>query len=228
MKTLFFAMLISQPLWAQSPQKAVKQLEEINRPASEVLCAEKDKELYSPLDALKDINSGKLTFLGREIFPGSGQNYTCVYKSETAYILYNNCMGNKKESSATDLEVISFTGDIVSFFIQNKDATVAVSATLRPDYDMTWRVSVAPSEAVSDKLTVADLKKYKEKNGINNGGCSIGSTFKAQDLNSKPFCYGGVDNPNWKTIGEKFWKEPTEDWYQTQKYLRKVVEGTKF
>jgi hypothetical protein len=75
--------------------------------------------------------------MGRQIFPGSGQNYTCVYKSETAYILYNNCMGNKKESSALDLEVISFNGDIASYFIQNADATVSVSDTARANYSMT-------------------------------------------------------------------------------------------
>ena len=221
-------MLASLPLLAQTPEKSVKQLEELNKGGAEVVCAEKEKVLYSPLEALKDINSGKLTFLGRQIFPGSGQNYTCVYKSETAYILYNNCMGNKKESSATDIEVISFKGDIVSFFIQNAEATVPVSATLRADYDMTWRVSSAPSEPVSDKLTITEIKAYKEKNTALTGGCSIGSTFKAKDMNSKPFCYGGVKDPTWLTMGEEFWKEPGEDWYATQKYLRKVVEGTKF
>jgi hypothetical protein len=93
---------------------------------------------------------------------------------------------------------------------------------------MTWRVSVAPSEAISDKLSIADVKKYKEKYTALTGGCSIGSTFKAKDMNSKPFCYGGVKNPAWMTEGETFWKDPGQDWYKTQKYLRKVVEGTKF
>ncbi|MBA2403763.1 MAG: hypothetical protein H0V66_03245, partial [Bdellovibrionales bacterium] len=68
MKIILIAMLSSLTLWAQSPE----------------LC---EQELYSPHQALKDINTGKLTFMGRQIFPGSGQNYTCVYKSQTAYIL---------------------------------------------------------------------------------------------------------------------------------------------
>nr|MBA2404524.1 hypothetical protein [Bdellovibrionales bacterium] len=118
-------------------------------------------------------------------------------------------------------------GNMLSFFVGNSETPGPISATVRSQYDMTWRVSVLPSEPVSDKLTVADLKKFKEKNSMT-GGCSIGVTFKAQDMNSKPFCYGGVKNPAWMAEAEKFWKEPTEEWYKTQKYLRKVIVETKF
>lgn len=228
MKYLLLVLLVSLPLMAQTPGKSIKQLEEINSNNSTVACAENEEGHYSPQQALKNINSGKLTFLGRDIFPGSGQNYTCVYKSDTAYILYNNCMGNKKESSALDIEVIAFTGGMASFFVQNAKAIHPVSATLRANYDMTWRVSAAPSDAVMNNLTISDLKKYMDKHHALTSGCSVGSTFKAQDMNSKPFCYGGAKDLVWMTEAEKFWKEPGEDWYNTQKYLRKVVESSKF
>lgn len=208
MKTLILALVTSLPLWALTPDNGA--------------------ELLNPTEALIDINSGKLVFMGREIFPGSGQNYTCVYRSETAYILYNNCMASKKESAATDIEVISFKGDIASFYVLNGKLTTPVSTITRAEYDMSWRISVTGSPAVTDKLTVADLKKHKEIHTEVSGGCSIGSTFKAQDMTSKAFCFGGVKNPTWIEAGEQFWKEPTEDWYTTLKYLRKVVVGTKF
>lgn len=228
MKTIILALLTSLPLWAITPENSIKQLEGINQTPTEVNCAEVAHELYKPVDALKDINTGKLTFLGRSLFPGNDQNYTCVYKSETAYVLYNNCLSSKKESSATDIEVISFNGDIASFYIQNKTADVAVSATPRSDYNMTWRVSVTVSPAVSSNLTVADLKRFKETYTPVSPGCSIGTTFKAQAMDSKAFCIGRVKNPAWQEAGEAFWKEPTAEWYETQKYLRKVVVGTKF
>ena len=228
MKIILIALLTSLPIWAQSTKKIVEQLDEINKPSSKVICAEDSNELYDPSEALKDINAGKLTFLGRALFPGNDKNLTCVYKSDTAYILYNNCLSSKKECAATDIEVISFNGDIASFYVQNANATIPVSKTLRSDYSMTWRVSVTATPSVSNKLTVEDLKKFKEKHDAVSGGCSIGSTFKAADLSSEAFCLGGVKNPTWNSAAEKFWKEPGEEWYKTQQYLRKVVLETKF
>jgi hypothetical protein len=204
--------LISLPVWSGARK----------------ISAENQSELLTPEEALQDINQGKLIFMGRQIFPGSGQNYTCVYRSETAYILYNNCMANKKESQATDIEVLSFNGDIASFYILNKDSIAPISSGLRSGYDMSWRVSATESPAISAKLTVEDLKKHKEKHSEVSGGCSIGSTFKAQDMTSKAFCLGGVKSPQWMLAAEMFWLEPTESWYETLKYLRTVVVGTKF
>lgn len=233
MKLIFLSFLLSLPIWAISPETSVQQLNEINNSSDQVICAENEAKkdvdnLYNPIDALKDINAGNLTFMGREIFPGSGQNYTCVYRSDNAYILYNNCMASKKESQATDIEVIAFNGDIASFYVLNKTNHLPVSALPRADYDMSWRVSATESPPVSNKLTVADLKKHREKYSAVSGGCSIGSTFKAQDMDSKAFCIGGINNPEWKVEAENFWKAPSDDWYTTLKKLRKVVEGSKF
>ncbi len=227
MKTTFLlATLVSLPLWALSPKQMVKEVETINDQKPTQNC-EGEKQISLPLDAIKDINAGKLTFLGRDLFPGNDQNRTCVYKSDTAYILYNNCMGSKKESPATDIEVISFKGGITSFYIQNKDSAIPVSTMNRKDYDMTWRVSLIPTPAVG-LMTLAELKKFKENYDATSGGCFVGGTFKAQDMNSKGTCYGGVKSPEWSEAAEKFWKEPTDDWYASQKYLRKTVESTKF
>jgi hypothetical protein len=217
-------------LGAVTPKDVVKQAQKLDEAKPQVECAsvvEDSTPLYTPLDALKDIHSGKLVFLGRDLFPGSDQNRTCVYKSETAYILYNNCMGNKKESPATDIEVISFKGGIESFYILNKDSKIPVSTMDRANYDMSWKVSVTPTPAVGN-LSLAELKKFKEKYDPTSGGCFIGTTFKAQDMSSTAYCFHGSNDPKWIEAGEKFWKEPGEEWKKTKQYLRKVVEQTKF
>ena len=58
--------------------------------------------------------------------------------------------------------------------------------------------------------------------------CFIGRTSGAKNLATKVECVRGQDNPEWKAAAEKFWAAPPEEWYQTLKYLRKVVVETKF
>lgn len=232
MKKIFIllSVIVSLPLLAVSPKDAVKQLENLKDPKPQVECASPTEDaapLYTPTEAMKDIRAGKLVFLGRDLFPGSDQNRTCVYKSESAYILYNNCMGNKKESPATDIEVISFKGGIESFYILNKDAKVPVSTMERSSYDMSWRVSVTPTPPAGN-MNMAELKKFKEKYDPTSAGCTIGSTFKAQDMTSTVYCFHGATDPRWVTEGEKFWKEPGDEWLKTKQYLRQVVLETKF
>lgn len=228
MKAIILTLFVSLPLWALSPENSVKELEKINQSASAVNCTEDADDLYTPLEAIKDINAGKLTFLGRALFPGNDQNYTCVYKSETAYIIYNNCMSSKKESAATDLEVLSFKGGMIGFTILNKTALPPASETVRAEYNSTWRVTVNPSPAVSSKLSMAELKKLVGDLHESRGSCLIGRTFEAQKLDAQVICLGGLNNPTWKAEAEKFWREPTEEWYKSLKYLRQVVVATKF
>jgi hypothetical protein len=77
-------------------------------------------------------------------------------------------------------------------------------------------------------MNIAELKKFKEKYDPTSGGCTIGSTFKAQDMSSTVYCFHGTTDPRWVTEGEKFWKQPGDEWLKTKQYLRQVVLETKF
>ena len=224
---LWFLMVLPLgPLGATSNLKLMKQLQSLEKINPEVACAS-EKIPKTPQEAIEDVNSGKLTFLGREKFPGSFQNYTCVFKSESAYVLYHNCMGNKKESPSMDMEIISFDGDITSFYIENKKTDIPVSERVRSQYDMSWRVGHTPSPPVGN-LTVSEIIVFREKYDESSEGCFIGSTFKAKDMNSKVQCFGGVVAPEWTTAAESFWKKPGKEWYQTKKHLRAAVKLSKF
>jgi hypothetical protein len=228
MNKIIFTLLASFPLWAFTPEETVSELEKINQSPASALCERNQDQLYTPSEAINDINSGKLTFVGRALFPGNDQNYSCVYKSQTAFIIYNNCLSSKKESAATDLEVLSFNGDLIGFTILNKSSTPAASSRVRADYDSTWRISVTPSQPVSANLTMEQLKKLIGNLHEVQEGCLIGRTFEAQKLDSQVFCQGNKNYPAWKSEAEKFWKDPKEDWYKTLKYLREVIVATKF
>src|SRR5690606_21564351 len=52
--------------------------------------------VFTAQEGIAAILDGPLEYMGRDLFPGSAQNRTCVFKSKSAYILYNNCMANKK------------------------------------------------------------------------------------------------------------------------------------
>lgn len=230
--------LVSSPLWAQSAKDVIKQLDGLQNlkldPVCETCEAQKASEAapsngpYSPEDALKDINSGKLTFLGRDLFPGSDQNRTCVYKSDKAYILYNNCMSSKKEAPATDIEVISFDGGVIRFYVENGQNPAPISTLPRSAYDSAWTVSFSPGPATGN-IGIAELKAYKEKvTPSKSGGCSVGNAFGAQNMDTKGFCYGGYKSPEWTAGAERFWKEPGEEWLKAKQLLRKTVVATKF
>ena len=106
MKIIFCALVLATTsLYAQTAKDVVKQLnglQGINTldPVCET-CEASQVPALTPQEAIKAINSGKLVYIGRELLAGHDQNRSCVYKSDTAYIIYHNCMGSKKESEAT-------------------------------------------------------------------------------------------------------------------------------
>ena len=235
---LLSVVALSSTAFAQTAKDVVKQLDglqkNIQTDAVCETCEASKRVSYSPLDALEDIKSGKLVFMGRDLFPGSDQNRTCVYKSDTAYILYNNCMASKKEAAATDIEVISFDGGMMRFYIENGTITGPISEMTRSQYDGSWTIDYTPSLPPGN-LDMNGLKKYIDSYSmINNkqGACFMGGTLKAQDQSVKPQCFGAVTNTpkaqDWKDKADPFWRDPGQGWYETLKSLRKTVVGTKF
>ncbi len=235
MKNIFglTVIFISLSANANRYQEVVYYLEEINQiplNAPVQTCGQienqfQERPLYTPQEAIKDINSGHLKYLGRDLFPGSDQNRTCVYKSERAYVLYNNCMSSRKEASATDIEVVSFNGDITRFYILANEGPV--SSLTRDEYDVTWRVTSSRSEPPGE-LSVQELKQYmKDSDPMKKGACFVGKTFESLNMDTKGWCSSKVRSlgDDWNEQAEKFWRSPGEDWYQTKKKLWDTVKN---
>ncbi|MFL5783502.1 MAG: hypothetical protein ACJ76H_02760 [Bacteriovoracaceae bacterium] len=200
-------------------------LDQIQGASPEVKC---DKHLMTPQEATVELNGTK-TFVGREHLPGNEQNYTCIYKTSRAWILYNNCMASKKENGATDIEVIPFEGGIVRFYIEN-NKTGLPSAVKRSDYDMTWTVTYVPTASASSGMNIAALKTFKSENITPSGSCYIGSTFKARELSQSATCYkvSDGDSANWESSATSFWRDPGENWYRALKDMRTTISKTSF
>ena len=185
---------------------------------------------YSALQALDDINSEDLKFVGRDKMPGADLNKACVYKNSKIYLIYNNCMANKKESSTSEIEVISKNGGIFRFYAENFDLSTPNSKLKRSQYNGTWDIRYIAGEAPGN-LNMTAIKSYLESNSGRDGVCWVGSSGKAQDLSSKAVCYGTKlsDKLNdWGPSAESFWLNPSDDYYSTLVKLRKLVEGTPF
>lgn len=187
-------------------------------------------ETYSPQAALADINSGELKFIGRDLMPGFGQNRTCIYQNAKVYVLYNHCMGNKKEADATDIEVISKQGGTVRFYVEIFEGSKKMSQLKREEYVKgTFTVSHLKTKPPG-VLNVQKTKEFIQSNENNGNACFIGSDFKASDMNTKANCMGELADKtsDWAPSAESFWKNPPQEWYATQSKLRKLVETTPF
>lgn len=223
----------------QDYTQILKQLQKINsKPvAVDAECNTCDADAMAksvgPQNAVEQVFSGKLTFVGRDLFPGSDQNRTCVYKTDTAYVLYHNCMSSKKEAVATDIDIIDFNGGITHFYIENKESS-PISEMKRSNYSSTWTVDFKQS-APPGNLNMAGLKNYMDSHSAMNsksGACFVGGSFKAQDMSVLTQCYGPIKSSpvaqQWGEAADEFWREPGSKWYDALKLLRKTVVATKF
>lgn len=232
-KPFLILIFFSTILWAQTNSDVLNQLDKINeisdKPKAPCPTCDKTSSVYGPADALKDINSGNLKFLGRDIFPGSDQNRTCAFKNDRAYVLYINCLGNRKEPVAMDIEVIPLTGGVFKFYVENSRKPQPISSTNRSDYDGTWTMNYTPSMAPGN-LTFASLRNYRGSVTAAKGGCYTGKANQAQSFDTKGACYGAASASleSWRSATEDFWKNPPEEFYSTHKKLRKLVETAKF
>ncbi|MBY0413392.1 MAG: hypothetical protein K2Q18_04475, partial [Bdellovibrionales bacterium] len=130
-------------LLSQLPSNTSKENSPITTDQSAKSEIGKASDVYLPLEALEDLNSGELKFVGRDLMPGSGQNRSCIFENEKVYVIYHNCMSNKKEAPATDIEVLSKNGGVVNFYGENLDQgnDTAFSKRKRDDYAGNWSIN---------------------------------------------------------------------------------------
>jgi hypothetical protein len=86
MKTFILLSLLVTPLFAQD-------FSVLNRAASgpsAMNCEDCGDSANCPQNIVKDVLNGNLTFIGRDLLPGSDQNRSCVFRGATAYVIYTN------------------------------------------------------------------------------------------------------------------------------------------
>lgn len=183
-----------------------------------------NKESYSPEAALADLNSGDLKFVGRDLMPGSGQNRSCIYKNNKVYVIYGNCMSNKKES-VMDMRIVSESGESIHFYMEDFKGR-NTSSMKREEYSGSWRVTYNKVDRPKD-MTMSQVKNYVESIESSTTGCWVGGDSAAP---AKADCFGELKSKlsDWGPGAESFWQKPPADWYSTQLKMRKVIQATRF
>lgn len=222
MKYLIFGLLLSLTSAHAQLQKGLEALS--GDPSPVATCEDCADDPSCPQNLVRDVLNGPLTFMGRDLLPGSDQNRSCVFRGATAYVIYTNCMGNKREAPATDIKVIPFTGGMISFYIENSSQQNSPISTLqRSQYDSTWRVSMQPTPPTGT-LNMDGVKSYLQSATTRmGGGCFVGASMGAQDMAHRGACYGGYQNETWMSSARDFWQNPGAEWPQTLQRLRTTV-----
>ena len=185
--------------------------------------------IYGPAQALADINSGELTFVGRDLFQNSEER-SCVYKSQSAFVIYHNCMADRREHPITNIEVISFSGQAMRFYVENTEAKPEISTLTRASYDNTWSINFKQGPALAAGSNLADLKNYHANLEADfSGSCWIGETGGAKGSGNGK-CHGKLasQQSGWAQSSESFWRQPSESWSATKKLLREKVRTSRF
>ncbi len=185
--------------------------------------------MYGPEQALSDINNGELTFIGRDLFKGHEER-SCVYKSQSALVIYHNCMADRLEHPITDIEVVSFTGSSIRFYVENTEARPEISSLTRAAYDNTWSINFKQGPALAAGSNLEALKTYKSNLDADfSGSCWIGDAGGAK-ANGQAKCHGNLsaNQAGWAQSSESFWKQPSENWITTKKSLREKVRTSRF
>ncbi len=200
-----------------------------------------DDGLYSPAEALADVNASPLQFLDRienpdaDPHPDYGRGGTCVFENEQVYVLFNNCRNARVEADATEIYVVARRGGVARFFLEDAPVnTVGSTGVIRPpstipvsDYgNVNWSVTTLDAP-VAGNLDLQGIGTYLDGLGISRGEISSAVTG---------FCrYGGrrdmltVDSPlslcqgsmadrqaAWDGVAEGFWRNPGSGWSSFQ------------
>jgi hypothetical protein len=197
-----------------------------------VALAQGPSTVYTPMEALRDINSTKMKFVGRKKLNSSGSNQTCIFENENVYVYYDNCMASRKEAPATDFRVVSKNGGQINFYLEIYDTGRKMSDLKKSEYvNGTFGISYDETEKPPSNMNAAEAQQYMNNiEGSYPGFCFIGKTNQAASREQQGECSPKTESKlaDWKSATEDFWKNPPAEWYSTQKVLRKLVETAPF
>jgi hypothetical protein len=182
-----------------------------------------ERGLYTPDEALRDVLSGGLEYIGTGRWPGIERSSACAFRNRRVVIVNAYC--TITETQAFRLDVYSPERGRVRIYAE---ARAPLSARSRPDY-FTFVVESEPPAALNARMpgiTLAmsypELQRYEQQR------------YDA----SLPGCYGGEqrDQPvggclgalapradQWAASNRPFFEHASNDWYRVVRELRALA-----
>lgn len=179
--------------------------------------------LYAPDEALRDVLSGELKYLGTGKWPGVERSRACAFRNDRVLIVNVYC--TLIEQPAFRLEVYSPERGRVRLYAE---ANGPVSARNRGDYFTFMTESGPPPEhntplrPVALNMSYDELRSYEQRRyDARLPGC-----FGGEQLN-KPVggCVGAVavGETQWAARNRAFLDHPNDDWYRVIKRMRTLA-----
>lgn len=183
-----------------------------------------ERELYTAQEALDDVLSGQLEYIGTGRWPGVERSRACAFRNRRVVIVNDYC--TLKETEAFRIEVYSPERGRVRIYAETHGA---LSAHRRRDY-FTFMVESAPvptSDARIPPLTLAtsydQLRSYEQQR------------YEAY----LPSCYGGEQHQQnvggclgslaprasqWTAQNHTFVERASDEWYRVVRQMRDLAQ----
>ena len=175
-------------------------------------------EAYTPQQAVDDVLSEHLTFVGRGILDPvlddngqpitTGVAYSCVYKNSRVYVLHHGC----RPTAAAPLSVFSVTvfsrsGGSIEFYIEGATDNYTL-AGLGRGTDQSWKLTYNATPPITSEFTMQQFFDFN--NGfdqLSHTYCMYGVTM-ARSHTPGFFCSRDFNSPEWSTQAQFFWQFP--------------------
>ncbi len=164
--------------------------------------------LYTVTEALDDVLSGPLQFIGTGPWFGNASIHACAYRNERVIVVYEYC--TVREQPALGLIVISPSRGVLKIYAE---ADSAISTLERTGY-FTFRIEVQPprdTDPISLEVAYADLNAWEERRY----NAFAPSCWSGDGTGCSP----GLDPQPWAESAESFLREPPAAWHALAKDL---------
>src|SRR5262245_1184703 len=198
----------------------------VNQPTPEpesVVSTSAVPELYAADEALRDVLSGELQFIGMGRWPGVARSHACAFRND--HVLVVNVYCTLAELPAFRIEVYSPARGRVRIYAE---ANGPVSARARADYFTFVAESGATPgpetrlQPVTLNMAYPDLRDYEQRRYE----AYLPSCFGGEQ-HDKPLgaCLGnlGPRHGEWSARNREFLERPNDDWYTVLRTLRALA-----
>ena len=193
------------------------------RPAAAPAPAPAAAGLYSAEQALRDVLSSPLQYLGTGPWPGVDRMLACVFRNQSVFVVHAYCSLN--EINALRVDVYSPTRGRVRLYAE---ARGAISARARQDY-FTFTTESEPNAGpearlprVALSMSYAALRDYDQRRyAAYLPACFAGTEFHRQ----REGCLGALAarTSEWSSLNRVFLERVSSDWYRLVKELRALA-----
>jgi hypothetical protein len=178
-----------------------------------IVSTEPGEGVYTPQQAINDVLSDSLKFVGRGIpnpilddggrVMTEGASQYCVFKNNKVYVVHQGCRPTTSQAvSVLVMEVFSRNGQSIKFYLEPNSGSYSL-ADAGPSFSGSWNITLTESPEIPSELSLRNFFDFY--NNLPTKSCSYGAPSGSETHTAQVFC-GGMTEP-------AGWREPTANFY---------------